>query len=182
MKRPSIDVTASHFFPEWQQGRKRKITIRHLLTYTSCLQDVKSSANEIAHTPNAIQLTLAEELICNSGSEFDYSNKSSNLLAGIVEKYFGKSIEVVANKTLFKPLGITDYLWIKDSAGNPYVMGGFRMKVGDLAKIGILVAHNGNFYGMEIISSKWIEDLGQPSLYQKSGLLWCAIQKHFGAK
>ena len=37
---PGVDVPIRDLYPEWQQGRKREITLRHLLSHTSGLQNV----------------------------------------------------------------------------------------------------------------------------------------------
>lgn len=37
-KIPSVDTPISHFFPEWSQGLKAKVTLRHVLTHTSGLE------------------------------------------------------------------------------------------------------------------------------------------------
>jgi CubicO group peptidase (beta-lactamase class C family) len=81
----SLDQPVADFYPEWKQGRKKQITIRHLLNHTSGLEN-KPITTEIYDSPNFVQFALAAELSDDPGSRFSYNNKAVNLLAGLVER------------------------------------------------------------------------------------------------
>ena len=55
----SLDQPVWEFYPEWRQGRKKNITIRHLLNHTSGLQNFPRTEVEIYPSPDFIQLALA---------------------------------------------------------------------------------------------------------------------------
>src|SRR5580765_2335722 len=57
----SLDQPVYEFYPEWKQGRKQLITIRHLLDHTSGLQALRTT-EEIYPAPDFIQLALAAEM------------------------------------------------------------------------------------------------------------------------
>ena len=80
----SLDQLVYVLFPEWNQGRKRLITGRHLLNHTGGLQ-CSAATGEIDNSPNSIQFALAAELTDDPGSRVFHNNKADNLLAGIVE-------------------------------------------------------------------------------------------------
>ena len=170
---PSLDVAVAEFYPEWRQGKNRLVTVRHLLTHTSCLQNAVAPADEISQAPDVVQLALTAELSCAPGSVFSYNNKAVNLLAGIVERVSGEPLDRFAERTLFEPLGITRYDWVRDSAGNPFVTGGVQIMPEDLAKIGTLVAHDGIWEGRHIIPAGWVAALTTASALRSDyGLLW----------
>ncbi len=86
---------------EWRQGRKRNITVRHLLNHTSGLED-KPTAQEIYASPDFVQFALAADVASDPGTKFFYSNKATNLLAGIVLRASGTPLdEYVAQENLW---------------------------------------------------------------------------------
>lgn len=170
----SADQPVHEFYPEWKQGRKKLITIRHLLNHTSGLQDNPNAGVEIEPAPDVVKLALAAELSEDPGRKFSYNNKAVNLLAGIVEAASGKRMDVYFRDEILRPMGVTDYNWLLDRTGNPYAMAGLELNAADLARIGQLVLDRGTWGGRRIISEKWIDESleqGQPHL-ATGGLLW----------
>lgn len=82
----SLNVPVSTYYPEWRQGQKQFITIRHLLEMTSGLQNYPNTSIEIYPSPDFVQLALCAELSSIPGKQWAYNNKSVNLLAGVIEK------------------------------------------------------------------------------------------------
>ena len=64
----SLDQPVSDFYPEWKQGRKKLITVRHLLNHTSGIQNPPITT-EIYASPDFVQLALAAELCRRAGIE-----------------------------------------------------------------------------------------------------------------
>lgn len=159
----SIDDPVYSLYPEWKQGNKKSITIRHLLNHTSGLQNVPNAGVEIEVSPDVIQLALCAELETLPGQQFSYNNKASNLLSGIVEKASGLSLEKFLDKHLFAPLGIKNYTWVKDEKGNPLGMSGFNVLPEDFAKIGMLILNKGKWKGKQVLSETWINQMLAPS-------------------
>jgi CubicO group peptidase (beta-lactamase class C family) len=70
-------------------------------------------------------------------------------------------------------LGIQNFLWTRDKAGNPSGMAGLQMTASDLAKVGQLLLDRGRVRDKQILSSKWIETSFSPSeINAAHGLLW----------
>ena len=86
----SLDTPVYHYYPEWKQGKKQLITLRHLLNMTSGMQNVPNTGVEIYPSPDFVQLALAAELSDDPGKRFSYNNKSLNLMAGIFRQATGK--------------------------------------------------------------------------------------------
>lgn len=172
----SIDQPVYEFYPEWNQGLKREITIRHLLNHTSGLQNNSNAFVEIYPSKDFVKLALDAEVIEKPGTKFRYNNKATNLLAGIVEKASGQKMDAYLKEHLFNPMGISNFKWIKDKSGNPHGMSGFQVLPEDFAKIGQLFLNRGSWGGKQLINQSWFDDIVKPSeLEPTCGLLWWII-------
>jgi CubicO group peptidase (beta-lactamase class C family) len=171
----SIDDPVFKYYPEWRQGRKQEITLRHLLNHTSGLQDPGNSS-DVEQSPDAIRLALAAELADPPGTRFFYNNKAVNLLSGVIQKVSGKRMDLYVRDELFAPLGITDVSWELDSAGNAFAYAGLAIRPVDLAKLGQLVLDRGRWGGRQLIAPEWFDDaLRAGPLSERCGLLWWLV-------
>jgi CubicO group peptidase (beta-lactamase class C family) len=150
----SIDQPVSDFYAEWKQGRKKLITIRHLLNHTSGLQNERNTTVEIYPSPDFVQLALAADLSDEPGSKFAYNNKAVNLLAGLVQRASGTRMDLFLGKEIFEPLGIKDFAWTLDQSGNPHGMSGLQIRAMDMAKIGQMMLDEGFWKGKRILSKE----------------------------
>ena len=106
----SLDQPVSDFYPEWKQGRKKLITVRHLLSQTSGLQNEPNTTVEIYPSPDFVQLALAAELSDDPGSRFSYNNKAVNLLAGIVQRASGTRWTGISPRRFSSRLGSKTFI------------------------------------------------------------------------
>jgi Beta-lactamase class C and other penicillin binding proteins len=173
----SVDQPVHEFYPEWKQGQKKLITIKHLLNHTSGLQNFPNTSVEIYPSPDFVKLALAADVVEAPGSKFRYNNKAVNLLAGIAQVASGRRLDVYCRDELFRPMGITEFGWTLDRAGNPHCMSGLQLKAIDFAKFGQLILNKGLWKGARLVSEKWIEDsIAQGQPHQPiCGLLWWRI-------
>lgn len=170
----SLNTPVSHYYPEWQQGQKMNVTIRHLLNHTSGLQNIKIATKEVNPAPDKIQLGLCASVVTKPGTEFSYNNKAVNILSGIVNKVTGKPIDNYLRDTLFNKMDISDYHWGTDQKGNHAAMAGLQIHGYDLAKLGQLVLQKGSWNGEQLIDKKWIDAMLNKTLpnTETYGLLW----------
>lgn len=169
----SLDTPVADYYPEWRQGQKRFITIRHLVNMTSGMQNEPNASVEIYPSNDFVQLALAAELSKKPGEVWEYNNKSLNLMAGVVQKITGKRMDDYIGERLFKPLQITDYSWTLDNTGNPHVMSGCQIKPHDLVKLGLLLLNKGLYNNSPVIDEKYINEVVKPSAqFPGYGMLW----------
>jgi CubicO group peptidase (beta-lactamase class C family) len=170
----AVDQPVHAFYPEWKQGAKKDITVRHLLNHTSGLQNLPDTRIEIYPAPDSIKLSLAAELTDPPGTRFSYNNKAVNLLSGIIELASGKRMDQYLKDAIFEPLGIFVYRWHLDAAGHPYAMAGCQLQAADFARIGQLVLGKGAWIDERVISADWIEEMLKPGqdINWRCGLLW----------
>jgi CubicO group peptidase (beta-lactamase class C family) len=172
----NIDEPVADFYPEWNQGRKKLITVRMLLAMTSGVQHM-GIGNEVYAAPDSVKLALAAELQTAPGAAFSYNNKAVNILTGIILHVSGEFIDDYVQEHFLDPMGITDWRWGHDQAGNPYGMADLMLRPEDFAKFGQLVLQRGKWDGKELIATRWLDRIGEQSqpyepLY---GLLWWRV-------
>ncbi|NTX34140.1 serine hydrolase [Myxococcus sp. CA033] len=173
-KIPSVDTPVSTFFPEWKDGLKGKVTLKHLLNHTSGLASNRT-AFDIYESKDFVRYALDSEVVDEPGSKHAYNNKATNLVAGIVERASGEKMDVYLARKLFTPLGIRDFRWDKDPSGNPVGMAGLQLHPVDFAKVGQMLLQGGTWKGQRVLSASYIQALGgapsQPHT-PTAGLLW----------
>ncbi len=175
----SLDQPLSDFFPEWKEGPRKDVTLRHVLTHTSGLR-ANPNAQEVYESRNVLKLALDADLAHPSGMDFFYNNKAVNLLAGVVEKASGKKLDVYMRDEVFTPLGVRHFQWMRDPASNPHVMAGLQLDALDLAKIGQLMLDGGVYLGQRdqrIVSAEWAKEsvTAAQTFNPTGGLLWWVI-------
>lgn len=158
----SLDTPVWTFFPEWKQGLKQEITIRHLLNHTSGLQNNTNASVELEPPPNwrvadVVRLALAAELTEAPGDTFRYNNKAVALLGGIIERASGHRMDAYFETEFFRPLGITEYDWIRDEANQPTAHGAFVISARSLARFGEVMLAGGALDGTSFFDATWVD-------------------------
>ncbi|MGC1486029.1 MAG: serine hydrolase [Candidatus Acidiferrum sp.] len=165
-------------------ARKKRITVRDLLTMTAGLEwhedlpydDPKNSADIMEASHDWAQYAIDQPMADEPGKVFVYNSGATELLAQIFKKVTGKNIDDYAEEHLFKPLGMR-YHWKHSPTGLPDTEGGLYLSSHDLAKIGQLYLKGGMWEGKEIVSSSWIKEsvaphVAVPGSDWKYGYLW----------
>jgi CubicO group peptidase (beta-lactamase class C family) len=174
---PSIDAPVHSFFPEWNEGLKASVTIRHLLNHTSGLHADRTT-EAIYASADVVRHALDGDIVSAPGTMFFYNNSATNLLAGVIGKAAGKPMDVYLRDALFEPLGIRDFTWSRDRAGNPHGMAGLQIQPEDLARLGQLVLDRGRADGEQLIRESWFDQSLRPGSEHRPGvgLLWWLIR------
>jgi len=149
--------------------RKRRITLRHVLTMTTGLDwneevaydDPKNDASLMEASDDWVQYVIDRPMSQEPGKVFNYSSGVSELLAYIFEKETGKDIEQYGERYLFGPLGI-EHFWKRSPLGVVDTEGGLFLRNSDLAKIGYLYLQNGVWDGKQIVSKEWVRESVAP--------------------
>jgi CubicO group peptidase (beta-lactamase class C family) len=166
----SVDEPIFNYFPEYESNfdsLKRKITIRHLITMSGGMDwDEMGSYGSIMNSElrmdlsfNPIKYILNRKIVTSPGKVWNYNGGGTQLLAEIIKKASGLSINEFADKYLFKPLGIKKYSWtpliIRKSI--PAAASGLRLTSRDFLKFGMLYMNEGKWKDSTIINKNWID-------------------------
>ncbi len=166
----SVNQKVSDFFPEYEahfEGEKSNLTVKHLLTMTSGLEwnedvpynDPRNSEIQMTESPDPIEFILSRPMATKPGEAWRYNGGTTQLLASIVQKVSGLSIEKYAEKHLFRPMGIQPYEWTRfPTIDLPSAASGLRLTSRDLLKFGILVSQNGKWQDDDIIPNDYMDD------------------------
>jgi CubicO group peptidase (beta-lactamase class C family) len=166
---PSLDTPVLKFFDESKvaniDARKRRMTIRHLLTMSAGLEwhEDQNSSSLMEATADWVQYVIDQPMSDEPGSRFNYSSGATELLAHIFRVATGQDIEEYAAKNLFAPLGIERFYWKRIPWGLADTEGGLYLERHDLAKIVLLFHHNGVWEGKRIVSADWVKESLAPS-------------------
>ena len=149
------------YFPEESElftGKKKEITIKHLLNHTAGLNWKGYLEHEdFLQSQDPVKYVLAKEIENTPGEKYNYNSGGTHLLSVIISKVTGKTTLDFAKEVLFKPLQIDSLNWSKLNDGIYDGAGfGLSMNPKDLIKIGQLMLDNGNIGGNQIISQNWI--------------------------
>lgn len=107
----SIDQPVADFLPEFNKGKKSKITIRHLLTMSSGLNWDESYSNPFSMTTEAYYGSDLKSLISKlevetaPGKEFFYKSGNTQILAMVLEAATKQKLADYAATRLWQPLG-----------------------------------------------------------------------------
>jgi CubicO group peptidase (beta-lactamase class C family) len=184
----SLDVPIVKYFDARKianlDERKKRITLRHLLTMSSGIEwhedlpydDPKNSSDLMEASRDWIQYVMDQPMANEPGTKFVYSSGDAELLAHVFKKITGKNVDDYAAERLFKPLGMR-YFWKHTPTGLPDTEGGLYLSAHDLAKLGQMFLKGGMWEGQQIVSESWIKDsvashMSKSEGNYKYGYLW----------
>ena len=161
-----VDQPVMEFFPNRTianvDANKKAMTLEDLLTMRSGLQCVNEpyevTTEQMEDSPDWVQFALDLPMAEKPGTRFVYCSSNSHLLSGIINETTGMNELAYANKTLFKPLGISNVIWPADPQGNNHGWGDLHLTPHDMAKFGYLYLNNGKWDGKQIVPEEWISE------------------------
>jgi CubicO group peptidase (beta-lactamase class C family)/beta-glucosidase-like glycosyl hydrolase len=119
-----LDAKIERYLPEWAGGPnaewRNRVTVRHLLTHTSGLPAFKEywrttnsrvTAKRSTGKQDTLARIFAEPLEYEPGTREIYSDLGIILMAEIVERLTGRTLDDLAKSTIFSPLGMKDTMY-----------------------------------------------------------------------
>ena len=175
-----LDETLARMLPRYATRMRpsvARVTLRQLLTMTGGFPDTWNGAGEDAldTAPDRTRYILTHQ-DTTPGRTFHYSDYGVQLLSPILTQATGESVLAYAREKLFTPLGITtttyappedhahiaEYLapgfaWPADPHGFNTTAAWLKLRPRDLATIGQLLLHDGQWNGQQIVPTSWIQ-------------------------
>jgi CubicO group peptidase (beta-lactamase class C family) len=172
-----LDQPVADFIPEFKEGRKKSITIRHLLMMSSGLDWDEAYANPLSVTTEAYygtdlyDIAANQNVVIDPGKEFIYQSGNTELLGLILEKATGMSLSEYASEKLWKPLhAMHTAEWSLDKKeGREKAYCCFYSNARDFARVGALYLHDGNMFGKQIVSADYVKTSVTPAPVMDSG-------------
>ncbi|MDD4644605.1 MAG: serine hydrolase [Bacteroidales bacterium] len=166
----SVDQPVGDYLPEFKEGDKSKITIRHLLEMSSGLSWDEAYASAFSMTTKAYYgndlpgLVLNQTLQREPGKFFEYKSGNTQLLALILARATGRSVSAFASEKLWKPIGAHyDALWSIDKVyGVEKAYCCFNSNARDFARFGQLILNHGQWNGRQVVSESYLNQALAP--------------------
>lgn len=178
----AVDDPAYKYVPQWK-GRpdKSKITIRHLATHSSGIEDAEQ--DNIPHMklngwkggfwrkdPDPFTLSRDKApIVFTPGTEYAYSNPGMAMLSYTVTASLRGAkqtdIRTLLRERIMRPIGVKDSEW-SIGYGKTYEVEGLNLVANwgggsytarAVARVGRLMLRNGNWQGKQLIDRHWVE-------------------------
>ena len=173
---PSLDTPVLSFFASGEvsnvDDRKRRLTIRHLLTMTAGLDwdearpygDTANTAIQLEASYDWVDFAIDRPMANEPGALFAYNSGASQILAHVFARATGVDVEEYAAMHVFAPLGIRDWYWKRTPSGAPDTEGGLYMRAEDLARLWQLFLLGGEWNDRRIVSEQWVRESVTPAI------------------
>jgi CubicO group peptidase (beta-lactamase class C family) len=186
----SVEDRITEYLPELaaRDPRFRKITLRHLLTMSSGIRYREGgfpSLGDDTYTYYGVDLRDVAldrvQIDGPPGIAWQYNNYHPLLLGLVLERATGTSVSDFMATRLWQPLGAeADATWNLDSkrSGFEKMESGLNARAVDYARFGLLLLHNGEWNGRQIVSRDWVRAATRagttpdPAYYQGYGYFW----------
>lgn len=157
----SVDHPILDFFPGRTfanlDDQKRRMTLEDFLTMRTGLDWSEDDIPSMYQSRDWVKFVLDKPMKTQPGSQFNYCTGCTHVLSAILQQKTGMKTEDFAQKVLLEPLGIINYSWDTDPAGVSYGGWGLFLTPREMAKLGYLYLHNGQWDGKQIVSTDWVK-------------------------
>ena len=110
-KKIVLDIPLKSYLPGFSGGEKELVTIRHLLTHSSGIHWWTALWNQAADKEAAYQHIYELPLDFTPGDSMIYSDLGLILTMDIIETVSGESLDRLANRLYYKPLGMKNTMY-----------------------------------------------------------------------
>lgn len=147
----NLDWALSRFFPNLNEDIFGKITLRHVLTHTSGLPDLRprtqqqwdnylrshpgtpfSLGSDYIHYGHEDEFTRFYEdldtVVSQPGEQFTYQDPPYMLLPRVIEKVTGEEFEQWMSDNVFAPAGLQDVCYYSKAKSDPRLAHGYKPK------------------------------------------------------
>jgi CubicO group peptidase (beta-lactamase class C family) len=163
----SLDQAVGDFIPEFSQGERAKLHLRHLLTMSAATDFVEDYDNPLdfparAHFGDDITRLLLNEfhIVGEPGKTHKYDSSNTALLGLVLTRATGQSLSDYASEKLWRPLGAEQpALWSLDhAAGMERAYCCLYATARDYARLGQLYLNNGMWNGRQLVPERYVAE------------------------
>ena len=166
--------------PEFKDALKDKqdLELRHLLSMSSGLyyKQVEGTDPLYYSAPDRLQVALTTVAKVPPGTQFEYTDANPVLVGAAIATAAGEPEDKLAQERLFGPLGMKNNHWTgADQTGSVSGGWGLRLRAADMAKLGVMMLHGGQWQGRQVVPRSWIEQMSTPFVVAKDYGYYCWI-------
>lgn len=155
--------------------RKKQITLRQLLQMRAGYpwEEMEPQYWDGLLAGDYDPLIETFPLLGDPGTQFNYSNLSSNWLGIMIARAAGTNLKTFAQENLFNAIDVQAGEWSTDARGNNNGCGNLHLTARDAAKLGLIYLNQGKYHGKQIVPADWV----QASLRNYSPDAWITRDK-----
>jgi CubicO group peptidase (beta-lactamase class C family) len=107
----------------------------------------------------AAAVTSFNTRVRQTGTRFSYASAETQVLGLALRNAIGRPVADYAHEKVWAPIGAeADATWLIDRSGQEVTFCCINAVLRDYARLGLLLAHEGNWRGRQIIPAAWIEE------------------------
>jgi CubicO group peptidase (beta-lactamase class C family) len=167
----SVDDPAATYVPALAGVEYGRTSLRHLLQMSSGVRFVEQytpgdDVSKLAmgtfgqRGPGGVDaVTPFNERALAPGTKFSYASVETQVLGLVLAAAVGRPVSEYLQEKIWQPIGAeADATWIIDRSGQEVTFCCFNAVLRDYARLGLLLAHDGNWRGRQIIPAAWIQE------------------------
>ena len=167
----SVDDRAEVYVPALAGTEYGRTSLRHLLQMSSGVRFVEeySGQDDVAQLARDTFMQLGtggidavrkfNQRAAPSGTRFSYASVETQVLGLVLTSATGRPAAEYLEQKIWQPIGAeADATWLIDRAGHESTYCCLNAVLRDYARLGLLLAHDGNWRGRQIIPAAWIKD------------------------
>lgn len=167
----SIDDPVSKYLPEYTEGLKKDVTIRHLLTMSARLDWDESYSSLFSATTHGYygndlyDFVTGLDITGTPGEQYTYRSGETQILAFVIEAATGETLSKYAEKKLWQPIqAVHNAYWLLDREnGDEKAFCCFHTNARDAARFGKLMLNNGKWNDRQIIPEDYMREAMSPA-------------------
>jgi CubicO group peptidase (beta-lactamase class C family) len=168
----SVDDVAAAYVPALAGTEYGRTSLRHLLQMSSGVR-FNEDASPGFVTDDVIQFVLDTYMQVGpggvgavtsfndrehpAGTKFSYSSVETLVLGLVLARAIGRPVAEYLQEKIWQPIGAeADATWLVDNSGQEATHCCLNAVLRDYARLGLLLAHDGNWRGRQIIPAAWV--------------------------
>src|SRR5881409_356934 len=167
----SVDDPAAVYVPALAGTEYGRTSLRHLLQMSSGVRFVEeySGRDDVARlsadtfrqvgSGGVEAVTPYDQRVLPAGAKFSYASVETQVLGLVLRNAVGRPVADYLSEKIWQPMGAeADATWLVDRTGQEATYCCINAVLRDYARLGLLLAHDGNWRGRQIIPSAWIAE------------------------
>ncbi|MDP2702221.1 MAG: serine hydrolase [Candidatus Rokubacteria bacterium] len=165
----SVDDLAAAYVPALSGTEYGRTSLRHLLQMSSGVRFTENYSG----SDDVMRLVFDTYLLQGAGgvgavtsfndrerpagTKFSYASVETQVLGLVLRAVVGRPVAAYLEEKIWQPIGAeSDATWLIDNSGQEATFCCLNAVLRDYARLGLLLAHDGNWRGRQIIPAAWI--------------------------
>lgn len=176
----SVDDPAATYVPGLAGTEYGTTSIRHLLQMSSGVRFVEnySGRDDVSklfadtlgqRSPGGVDaVTPYNDRTRPAGTKFSYASVETQVLGLVLRAAVGRPVADYLHEKIWEPIGAeADATWLLDKAGQEATYCCLNAVLRDYARLGMLLANDGQWRGREVIPAAWVREATTPAAGQR---------------